>query len=283
MLLMSFLHVSVQTDLQKVLSTGATEVAHHAKTTDLALPPRQVIIVQSDNRELSCSEKSNHYPTLSAVINYLYAKQHQYNYIRYQYVSEIDGNVQQGETDSVKTEATCESRASPWCKILSVYDALKNLRNGHDIAVFVDSDAAFIQPSVSIMDYLNTTEFAEGRDNRDSSIIITRDYPYHPEPHSCTGMFMVKNNDIAKEILKQWWINGNRFPDFFHKHPFEQETWNKYININQNYSSHIGVLKDYSLTERAIFLRHAISKNLLIFDIRNSFHQPFLTIQGRLK
>ena len=31
MLLMSFLHVSVQTDLQKVLSTGATEIAHKPK------------------------------------------------------------------------------------------------------------------------------------------------------------------------------------------------------------------------------------------------------------
>jgi hypothetical protein len=229
------------------------------ETTFEDLAPSQITIVQSDSRQLSRSADF-HYPTMTSVINYLYAKKHGYNYVRYQYdtATALPSSTKSKEkAEDYKRQQTCGGRPSPWCKLLSVYDVLtKSQAKDNDLILFLDSDVAILRPDVSIIDYLKEVDFEEGRDNRESPIITAHDYPYERQ-RSCTGIFMVRNEEISKEILSQWWTLGTRRPAFLNIHPYEQYTFTTQLYNNPKYSSNISVLKDYSFTEEnATLWRH---------------------------
>lgn len=107
------------------------------------------LIVQVDDRPLGSTLFNASYTTMSAAINYLYARRHGYDY-RYTHVvnDEVDKAEASGEPSKIAPKgnmAACfhpilgVQRSTPWCKILVSW--LTAHETAYDYVLFLDSDA----------------------------------------------------------------------------------------------------------------------------------------------
>ena len=202
----------------------------------------RIHIIQSDNRDLS--PDATDYQTLTAVINFMYAQHHGYQYTRYQFDNEEIPN-QLDPTLDPKNQTVCGGRAAPWCKLISIYHTLTRIQE-NDWVLFMDSDSAFMKYDISIEEYLSTTKWNRTVDN--PSLIMSSGYPY---VMTCTGIWMVRNDKVGRTVLKEWWNcqlqETGQCQQYFEKHSFEQPVFN--FHLFPRWHAYISVLMDYSIVE----------------------------------
>eukprot|EP01084_Bolivina_argentea_P289696 497502_1 len=177
----------------------------YANFTAPWLDTQSITIITSDNREMTASN----YASLTAVINYLYAKKYGYNFIYYKWHTQHNNEHmnKKPKFDIICPHSKYGSRSAPWCKLISIYHALyySIYSANNSMVVYLDSDAAFFNHNIDIEYYLKTMNYSIY--HTDSALITSINFPWSIK--STSGSMIFKNNIISKCILTKWWNDNN--------------------------------------------------------------------------
>jgi hypothetical protein len=261
-----------------------TEVRSTQQTTLAPVLPERRLgsasIFSSDNRPLMDTYEKiradgHGYFSVSAVLNYLYAKQWGYTYIHYHMtlnVSEFGPDFYRPEylTDQYKLDrypkmkASCahlgqkELRLSSWCKLLpcwlhaSMQHDLKHRRadSTDDFALYLDSDAIVLADNISIADYVNSEAAARGHTvswgqsltNATITFLSNRGPWGAALQFPVAGVFWFRPGLAASRFFEHWWDVRDRQHSFFHA--FEQESMWLWVHL---YKSIVSILDVVSM------------------------------------
>jgi len=217
----------------------------------------KICILMSDNRALRSDYNNIDYISLVAAINYNYAKKHNYDFIYYK--PEMPNNINlNNNTSDIKIKVNCYNsllnvyRSPSWSKLLCLLDSFSN---DYNTIVYIDSDCAFVNPDISIDDYIKQSKYVNGDINSELKFLI--DTPYSSYP--CAGFIIIKKTENTKNILKYWW-NYN-MPDNNTKHAFEQTALHDMIKkSDEKLLKYYGVIDDLMFLEKdGQFIRHVES------------------------
>lgn len=219
----------------------------------------KILIFMSDNRELSNTLNNSNYNSLTASINYSYAKKMGYDFLY----------VRPGLNDEYPTN-NCfspknELRHSAWSKLLSSIKIISDYPK-YDYIVYIDSDCIFYDFNLSISDYLLKSKVVNGVPITESNLIFLNDKPWSLVL-PCSGFYIFKNNSDSKEMFKKWFETDD--PKNNLNHNWEQNSL--YLNLD-NFIKNISVIDDWMFREYpSQFLRHIgseFSKNRIPFFIQ---------------
>jgi hypothetical protein len=202
------------------------------------------------------NEATNYdYVSLTAAANYLYATRHGYQFAYYQWPN---GN----KDANLCPHSVLGARSSPWCKLVAVYDQLfmfgaSNSNSSHynhdEIAIFVDSDAVFAQPNVSMSDHLPVMRFrTEGATVASSHVMTPNNYPYNVAD-ICTCTFLLRRSQIGHCLMHRWWNSDRKgCVDFQQHNTFEQHCLQT-IGGGQSaqYSNYVSLLDEQPTVNRS--------------------------------
>ena len=204
------------------------------------------LLVSIDNRPLNKDVHSNHYPTVTALLNREYAIHHGYDFL--QLVNQIDDLEKQVHakyakydaippTDNAKDAATAfhvglhQFRAASWAKLPPLWDVTRKMGAKYDLIFYIDSDAV-ISPffrNQSIDELLDKWQ-AHNRlhppikgisDITQATFIFFNNFPWRDDM-PCAGTFLFRPNARGEQILRQWW-DFSGIPDRNFKHFHEQD------------------------------------------------------------
>ena len=204
----------------------------------------KILILMSDNRGLSNTLNNSNYNSLTASINYSYAKKMGYDFLY----------VRPGLNDEYPTN-NCfspknELRHSSWSKLLTSIKIIDEYPQ-YDYVVYIDSDCIFYDNNLSIFDYITKSNVVNGVGVMDSNIIFLNDKPWNlilP----CAGFYIYKNNIETKTIFQKWFETED--PKNNLTHNWEQNSL--YLNLD-NFIKKISVIDDWMFREYpSQFLRH---------------------------
>lgn len=204
------------------------------------------LLLSIDNRPLNQDVHSNHYPTVTALLNREYASFHGYDYL--QLVNEVDDLEKSVHakytkydaippTDNAKDAATAfhvglhQFRAASWAKLPPLWDITRKFGSQYDLIFYIDSDAV-ISPfyrNQSLDDLLDkwqdrfkTTPPLKGqRDLTNATFMFFNNFPWRDDM-PCAGTFIFRPTPHAEAILRQWW-DFSGIPDRNFKHFHEQD------------------------------------------------------------
>jgi hypothetical protein len=204
----------------------------------------KILILMSDNRDLSNDIDESDYNSLTAVINYSYAKKMNYDFL---YVRPgLNNEYPTNNCLSPKNEL----RHSAWSKLLTSIKIINEYPQ-YDYVVYIDSDCIFYDNNLSIVDYISKSNVINGVGVMDSNIIFLNDNPWNSKL-PCSGFYIYKNNNESKKMFEQWYQTDD--PRHNLKHIWEQNSL--YINLN-DFMNKISVIDDWMFEERpSQFLRH---------------------------
>ncbi|ETO13491.1 hypothetical protein RFI_23874 [Reticulomyxa filosa] len=221
-------------------------------------------IIMSDNRHLTSNmtdlSTKHIYFSYSVVLNYLYAKTHNLDFWLYHYVIGEQNDVSQIRQKDYYTCAhngRAIRRASPWCKLLSIYDAFTQLEkradkekgswehtdNNTSFLLFLDSDIVFINWNNTISDFMSRTRKASSTidpSKCDHCLLIASDQPYSNQGN--TGLI-------------------SKFND---RHPYEQYVLasGKLFNLSYyTYDHFLSIMNDRSLSTNSKFDVSSFARN----------------------
>ena len=128
----------------------------------------KILIIMSDNRGLSNTLNNSNYNSLTASINYSYAKKMGYDFLY----------IRPGLNDEYPTN-NCfspknELRHSSWSKLLTSIKIIDEYPQ-YDYVVYIDSDCIFYDNNLSILDYISKSNIVNGVGVMDSNIIFLND------------------------------------------------------------------------------------------------------------
>ena len=204
------------------------------------------LLVSIDNRGLNADVHSNHYPTVTALLNKDYASHHNYDYLQLvNVIDDLEKHVQQRHssfdvippTDNAKDAATAfhvglhQFRAASWAKLPPLWDVTVKYGQKYDYIFYIDSDAV-ISPfyrNQSIDDLLSKWQAKnkvqapiKGQRNIDeATFIFFNNFPWRDDM-PCAGTFIFRPNARAEAIFREWW-DFNGIPDRNFKHFHEQD------------------------------------------------------------
>ena len=212
----------------------------------------KILVFMSDNRPLDKTMENANYPSLAASINSHYCKKFGYDFFYYQpYLHkkatrknktiktmelEKKGFTKDNQIYNCIDPNTKETRHAAWSKILS---GQKALRLSYDYVVYIDSDCIF-KKAKSIEEFIKPYH---------QDILFLNNKPFnHDKP--CSGFFILKNNAITKQFLKDWY--HVQLPEKNKIHPWEQDgLWTMYKPYN------IGLIDEWMFVEKkGQMLRH---------------------------
>lgn len=101
------------------------------------------------------------------------------------------------ETNTQKIKNSLEGRAYTWYKpklILEIFE-----KYNPEYVLFLDIDAVVVDFQEKIENYIST----------DHDIIFTEDYGHHSKVNA--GVFLIKNTNWSKYLLKRWWDSADIF------------------------------------------------------------------------
>ena len=214
-------------------------------------------IIMSDTRLPTPTFETASYPSLAATINYIYAQKHGYGFCYYH----LDLPVRSTISNQEPHEGSClhsklGPRNSAWCKLLSIHDMFMNPNISEGSRVFfIDSDAIFLNHSVSIDQYFLTAPYRVSP-VKGASLIVGDNWPF--KMAGCSGIIMMIKNDFSRAMLQRWW-NFNDDLDYFNMHDFEQHALNQgLLRYNQGYfRTQISVVNFFMFREfPGQFIRH---------------------------
>jgi hypothetical protein len=190
-----------------------------------------------------------------------------------------------------------------WVKVKIIYDIINNTKyNDYDGFIWVDSDAVFTNKNIlSLVDnyhtfYISPDPYSYNY-NTISDIYDSNSLWYHKiifyilnninniysivELPLCVGVFLVKNNDIGKKIINNWWekYNHNKWTKKNNKWEtdgvwagvdYEQGSFNEYIY--PKFKKHIkilhsSVLSDIDSSNSNSFVSHYMGSRKKYIDI----------------
>jgi hypothetical protein len=207
----------------------------------------KILVFMSDNRNLLNNKNECEYNSLTACINYLYCKKHNYSFIYYQpYIKgESFYNCINFQTNSKRHPA--------WSKLLSTYSTL-NDNEHYDYIVYIDSDCIFKdfnKPLENIID-------------KNFDMIFLRD---NEKNLPCSGFYILKKNQQNKDNIMVWYnINAGKYDT---EHSWEQQPLHK---IFENFNIKILDMEMFD-EEQGQFLRHITHFNN---DIRKPYFLNFM-------
>jgi len=202
---------------------------------------QKVLILQSETRDLSSANSLMRHasiPTISAVMNYHYAKKHGYDYLYFQFdlsqfanhslafygmkAVEEDNNMAHKSRKSCLHPSLKQFRASPWCKLLACWDALLSSKtNEYSHIIYIDSDAYF-NP---ICSHRSLEKAIRDWNSIDINLVVRRpaagitffdNFPYE-ETVPCSGFFVMdlSYHNIG-DMIKEWWDANLSYKNFHH-------------------------------------------------------------------
>jgi hypothetical protein len=204
----------------------------------------KILIIMSDNRELSNDLNHSNYNSLVAFINYSYSKKMGYDFL---YVRPgLNNEFPTNNCFSPKNEL----RHSSWSKLLTSIKIINDYPQ-YDYVVYIDSDCIFYNTYLSISDYISKSKVVNGTNIMDSNIIFLNDKPWSISL-PCAGFYIYKNSNETKEMFKKWFETDD--PKNNLNHNWEQNSL--YLNL-QEFNSKISIIDDWMFREYpSQFLRH---------------------------
>jgi len=192
----------------------------------------RILILQIDNRELEPQLDGNtSYPSLTAVLNYNYAKLHGYDY-RYYHpymnVEEVEkkynvnppdfgaGN-EDGRSQVTAFHASLkEFRGASWSKLPLLWHVATTSINDYDLVMYLDSDSSITNAKSSrsiekaLLEWIDDQENGGGKrvvwgemDLQRTAMIFFPNSPFG-EWEPCAGAFLFRPQ-LAAPIIKTWW------------------------------------------------------------------------------
>eukprot|EP00040_Diaphanoeca_grandis_P021987 m.117635 g.117635 ORF g.117635 m.117635 type:complete len:424 (-) comp28592_c0_seq2:147-1418(-) len=267
----------------------ADHLSHHESCT---VDKKVVEVISVDGRDLSYEPDHGidgkgipldvdtinaGYYVMNAVINYLYAKRHGYNY-RYihlklhekmseKILSEDDMVKLADQSKKNKSQANkhpmeklqyCNHplhghRSAPWCKLLGVFDRVKH--KTADEILFLDTDAFVVDTNRTLESALEENATLDSASPRDAKFIVPTHFPFFqgmikvfnkcgikctPMIPACSAVMMFRPCAISEWMLLEWW-NTADFPQWKFDFPFEQGTLEygllRHDHFRQNHAS----------------------------------------------
>jgi len=222
--------------LQYFLIISITIMSRHAP----------ILFLQSDTRPLDCNISSADYNSMTAVLNHHFARLHggQYMYLLQNsenlldkvqqnyglnmsgiYVDMAGATVEKNKPACFNTNLK-QLRASPWCKLLSIWNITTSIANdGYGHIVFMDSDAAFSAKKMARSIHHAMTSWIGkelwGTQVMNACLILMTTAPF--PGLECDGfmIFNSSNLDRLANMIKEWW-NFDRKENNF-RHAYEQQ------------------------------------------------------------
>jgi hypothetical protein len=176
----------------------------------------KICVFMSDNRPLVDVFDRADYNSLAACINYEYCKMHSYDFFYYRPYLKDPGVI---SLYNCIDPNTGEERHAAWSKLLST---IKVLEREYDYVVYIDSDCIFRNFNISMESFIEP--------HADKDMIFLNNKPWG-DNLPCSGFYICKVGDSAKESMKRWY--GANWPAKNKKHPWEQDAlWNMYKSMN---------------------------------------------------
>lgn len=212
------------------------------------------LIISSDNRDLDPVYNTTNFVSVSAFINKMYAKKYDYTFKFFKPYLDDD------------LFYNCKSlkgnlRHPSWSKLLSCIMSHK-LYPEFDYIVWIDSDCAFNNFNLSILEYLEKQQQNTISDVNpfNANFIFLTDQPWYSKEANC-GFFIFKNNEESIEILKDWYSYENVENNNYHDkgHAWEQVAFGE--NYHKKYFNRISLINDIFCIEinDYQFLKHYTS------------------------
>jgi len=174
----------------------------------------KILVVMSDNRELSLTYDPNSYWSNTAYINKLYCDKFGYDF---KYVTPYY-KVNNHSLYSCIDKNTNEMRHSAWAKILIV---LNNLNEKYSHVVYIDTDCIFRNLTIPLEDKI--------QQYNDSTFIFQSNAPWHPGL-PCSGFFICKNTDENRNFLKSWFA--------YHMPTYDSPEWQNTLTMAKKINSY---------------------------------------------
>jgi hypothetical protein len=207
----------------------------------------KTLVLMSDNRKLLSNLQDVDYNSLTAVINFNYAKKNKYDFL---YLNPI----LDGQLFYNCVSPTNNLRHPSWSKILSVLKIIKEYQQYEQI-IYIDSDCIFKNQKMTIKEYLESIKNVE-KNNLDlnNDIYFMNNQPWNYDL-PCAGFFIVKNNEKTNHFFNLW-FNDDTNNLFDIKHPWEQITLQFSLFKNKEQLK-IELIDDWMFREKENqFIRH---------------------------
>lgn len=188
----------------------------------------RILMVSIDSRELEDElTTKTKYPSLSAVLNYNYAKRHGYHYRYYHPFINIDEvekkyNVKLNTTKingqdprSIVTSfhpGLLQYRGASWSKLPLLWHVATTMGNDYDLMIYLDSDLVITPDTAqgnrrvedALKEWQEGHKFVWGVDNvKKSPLMFFKNSPYGDQ-EPCAGFFLFRPK-IAAPMIKDWW------------------------------------------------------------------------------
>jgi len=203
----------------------------------------KILILMSDNRDLSDNIDESDYNSLSTYINYRYAKIHGYDFKYLQ--PRLNNKVEIFNCYSPSNKI----RHASWSKILSVTKIMKEYPT-YDWILYLDSDCIFNDNTKTIYQYLLNSKNIKGENlDFNQNLFFMNNQPWNPDL-PCAGFFIIKNSSEMLWFIESWYSDES-VEEFNTWHPWEQNA----LHLNLNLDCEI--INDWMFRERpSQFLRH---------------------------
>jgi hypothetical protein len=179
----------------------------------------------SDNRNIEGDLHTADYPTFSALINYNYCVQHNYDFKYYQPL--LNGQVNIHNCISPNKRP----RHASWSKILSCIKAIYD-ENKYEFILYIDSDCIFYNQKISLEHYLHKTKKIQTNNSiKPIEINFLNNKPWNYSL-PCAGFFIFKPTTDSLSFFKDWYKQHGQYDI---KHPWEQKTLHNYLYAKYNF------------------------------------------------
>lgn len=144
-------------------------------------------------------------------------------------------------------------RAAPWGKLLAIGAALES---GYERVVYIDSDAVFASPDLSLDQFLDRhRDAAESPAGADLTVLFSKPFP---REEANSGFMIWLNTDRARMLLQRWWDYDAQ--GYHTDHDYEQHTLKAHLLTEVDSRRRIRIIPELSFVEqRGQFVRHVAS------------------------
>lgn len=203
----------------------------------------KILILMSDNRDLSNNIDESDYNSLATYINYKYSTTHGYDFKYLQ--PRLNNKVEIFNCYSPSNKI----RHASWSKILSVIKIMKEYPT-YDWIFYLDSDCVFNDNTKTIYEFLLNSRNTKGTDlDFKQNLFFMNSLPWSSDL-PCAGFFIIKNNNEMLQFM-EYWYSDESVEKFNTIHPWEQNS----LQFNLKYDCEI--IDDWMFRERpSQFLRH---------------------------
>jgi hypothetical protein len=222
--------------------------------TDLEVPAfnnmsDNILVIMSDNRDITSNIDDCDYNTLCALINYNYCQKNNYGFKYFRPHNNGDFSLYNCYSPSKFL------RHSSWAKLLTTIKSINEYEQ-YDYIVYIDSDCIFNNINLTIQDYYKNLKIVNNGDVNKSNLLFLNDRPWHPKT-PCAGYYILKNDNKSLKVIKDWYsLDGEGIEQCNITHPYEQ--WAVYKMFELTNPEELLIIDDvmFEDSHKEQFLRH---------------------------